>query len=74
MVASPNGHLEVVRQLIEAGADKNLATTGTESPLYIATEGHVEVVRFLLEAGSDKNQAADTGALPLDVAFGAIWK
>eukprot|EP00438_Fugacium_kawagutii_P033967 Skav229532 [mRNA] locus=scaffold451:213104:226195:+ [translate_table: standard] len=65
------GHLEVVRILIEAGADKNQAADNGALPLNIAShQGHLEVVRFLVEAGADKNQASTSklGASSLYVA------
>ena len=48
-VAALKGHLEVVRLLVESGANKDQGTTDKgATPLYIAAEkGHLEVVRFL---------------------------
>ncbi len=47
-VASQNGHIEEVRHLCEAGADKDRATHTGTTPLFIASEkGHIEVVRHL---------------------------
>ena len=63
------GHAEVVRLLIEAGAEKNHAKTEGATPLFIASQmGHAEVVRLLGEAGADKNQAMTDGATPLYIA------
>ena len=57
-IASQNGHLEVVRLLIDAGADKDKARTDGATPLYIACQnGHLEVVRLLIDAGADKDKA-----------------
>ena len=51
--ASQNGHLEVVRLLCEAGADKDKANQNGTSPLFIASmNGHLEVVRLLRKAGA----------------------
>ena len=50
--ASENGHTEVVRLLVDAGADCDQAHR-CHAPLHIAAwQGHVEVVRLLLAAGA----------------------
>ena len=47
-IAAQNGHLEVVRFLVESGANKDQGTTddGTTSLYIAAHEGHLEVVRI----------------------------
>jgi ankyrin repeat protein len=60
IVASENGHHDVVRTLVRAGADVNLASTDeyAESPLFrAAQEGHVQCVDILIEAGAHINYA-----------------
>ena len=55
-VAAENGQLEVVRLLLEAGADKDLAAEDGNTALQEASwRGHLAVVRELLAAGADKN-------------------
>ena len=55
-LASQGNHVEVLRLLLEAGADKNFATkTGITALMHASQEGHVEVSRLLLEAGTGKN-------------------
>ena len=67
-VAAGNGHDAVVRALLDAGADKDLAVDD-ETPLIIAAEqGHGAVVRALLDAGADKDLANSNGATALHVA------
>ena len=70
LVAAREGHLEIVRLLLEAGADKDAATTtdGATALLLAAFQGHLEVVRLLLEAGADKDSATTDGATALLVA------
>ncbi|CAE7420719.1 CTTNBP2, partial [Symbiodinium sp. KB8] len=60
---------KVIRLLLEANADKDKATPGGATPLYIAAKnGHLEVVRLLLEANADKDKAFRDGATPLFMA------
>ena len=67
LLAADEGHLEVVRLLLEAGADKEAATIdGATTALIVAAgSGHLEVVRLLLEAGADKDAATTDGATAL---------
>jgi ankyrin repeat protein len=47
-IAAYNGHLEMARALLEAGADVNKANSNDCTPLYAAAkEGHLEMVRLL---------------------------
>ena len=61
-IAAQNGHLDVVRHLVEVGADKDQALNSGATPLYIAAQnGHLDVVRHLVEVGADKDQANNQG-------------
>eukprot|EP00438_Fugacium_kawagutii_P000845 Skav202995 [mRNA] locus=scaffold2267:776664:778022:- [translate_table: standard] len=63
------GHLEVVRFLIEAGTDKDLADKNGQVALHFAaSQGHLEVVRFLVEGGADKDLAERNGRAALHFA------
>ena len=63
MSASECGHLQVVRLLCEAGADKDKANQDGDTALMIASaDGRLEVARLLREAGADKDIAVETGA------------
>jgi hypothetical protein len=60
------GHLDVARDLIEAGADVNAKDNNGSTPLFFcALKGHVEVARALIEAGADVNAKKDNGVTPL---------
>ena len=49
-----NGHLEVVRLLIEKGADATAEDKDKLTPMqWAAFNGHLEVVRLLIEKGAD---------------------
>ena len=57
LVASGNGHLEVVCLLSDAGSDEDIAMQGC-TPLFVASQhGHTEVVYLLFDAGADKDIA-----------------
>jgi ankyrin repeat protein len=57
-VASQNGHLEVVRLLVEAGADMDMAVNtggGAVTPLWIARRrDHDDIVEILQRAGATR--------------------
>ena len=63
------GHVNVVRLLIAARADVQLATSNGRSALYAAAEnGHADTVAELLRAGAYVNQETADGAIPLTAA------
>ena len=68
--ASAAGHAEVVRLLLEAGADKD--ATGTSSSctalILAAHKGRLEVVRLLVEAGAGKDITDKFGLTALTAA------
>ena len=69
--ASYGGKIEIVRALIEAGADVNIERDiNRGTPLHIACfRGHLDIVRALIEAGADVNVASDTqNDTPLQIA------
>ena len=62
-LAANKGHLDVVRYLVEVGADKDHAQNQGATPSYIAAEnGQLDVVHHLVEVGADKDQAENQGA------------
>ncbi|OPY02416.1 MAG: Ankyrin repeats (3 copies) [Syntrophorhabdus sp. PtaB.Bin047] len=73
--ATLNGHVEIVKLLLEDGADANSSGTSGSTPLHrcIGTHtgpAHVEIVRMLLAAGADIGAADDTGHR----AYDYVWR
>lgn len=67
--ACHNGHLEITKLLLAAGADPNLANNEGESPLFAASEnGHEEVVGALLQSKASLIQVDRAGNTALAVA------
>ncbi len=64
--AAQNGHLEVVKALVERNVDKNRQAACGSTPLHLATQGgHREVVCYLLEEGVDMNLQDSLGRTAL---------
>ena len=62
-MACLRGHQDVVRMLLENGANKDKADGDSATPLGLASQGgHKQIVRLLLEARADKDKAARDGA------------
>ena len=67
--ACQEGHTEVVRALLSAGAKIDLRRSGGMAPLHVACgRGHTEVVRTMLPARAKVNLQTEEGASPLHVA------
>ena len=66
MLASINGRLDVVRMLLDSGADPNLP--GWTPLIYAAVNNHVEVARLLLSRGAQVNATAENGMTALMMA------
>ncbi|CAH8664748.1 unnamed protein product [Dicrocoelium dendriticum] len=68
-LASYKGHAEMVRFLLEAGADHEHRTDEMHTALMeAAMEGHVEVARLLLAHGANVNIPQDSFESPLTLA------
>lgn len=67
--AAQNGHIKIVRILIEAGADIDERNISGRSALMAAADaGQLEVVRLLLEKGARVDIRDGTGSTALDLA------
>ena len=63
-MAAQHGHIEIVRLLIQHGADKNMTDQHKATPLFkVAANGHIEIVCCLVQHGTGKS--SDEGATPL---------
>jgi ankyrin repeat protein len=61
-----NGNIEVVKMLLEKGADAAAATEYGKTPLHEASKnGHLEIAMMLLEKGADAAAATEYGWTPL---------
>ncbi|UCK58910.1 hypothetical protein AFCA_001744 [Aspergillus flavus] len=68
-VASEEGNLEIVRTLLEQGADVTMADIDGWTPIYTASHnGHTQVVRLLIENGSNVNTSESGGWTPVNTA------
>ncbi|XP_064212242.1 ankyrin repeat domain-containing protein 17 isoform X4 [Tribolium castaneum] len=68
-LACYKGHLEMVRFLLEAGADQEHKTDEMHTALMEASmDGHVEVARLLLDSGAQVNMPTDSFESPLTLA------
>ena len=56
IVAIANGHVEIVRYLLEQGADRDKASNGCSTPLHWAAKGgYLEIAMLLMSYGADLN-------------------
>ena len=69
MMASVNGHEEIVRMLIGNGAEVDKARETGATALMLASElGHESIVEMLLEKGAEVDKAKNDGWTPLMIA------
>ena len=68
-VVSHYGHFDIVRHLVEKGADIEKASSIGSTPLtYTCWKGHLEVARYLLEQGANRDKADNHGWTSLHYA------
>lgn len=73
VTAAEGGHLEIVRLLLDSGAEvdrESKAREGERALMVAAFEGYIEVVRLLLERGADPEKTDSFGQSPEDEADG----
>ena len=70
MIASRQGHLDIVKILLDAGVNLRAVdnTNGFTALIWAAEGGHPEVVQILLSAGAKLNAASSTGKTALHMA------
>lgn len=80
--ASAEGHVDVVRYLLERGAEVDEAPAGRSTALIVASwEGHREIVRLLISSRADVNRKNENGGrvpgsgvrVQRDVGLSAGW-
>ena len=73
--AARQGFVDVVKALVEAGADVNQVNPGDKStPLVVATiNGCFDIAKYLLEKGADPNLASENGVAPLYGTLNVQW-
>lgn len=72
--AARGGHLERVRELLDAGVDQNFQPglpKGWSPLMYAAHEGHAEVARLLADRGASVNFACGDSCTAVTLAAGA---
>jgi len=69
------GFPDVVKALVEGGADVNQVNPGDKStPLVVATiNGHFDIGQYLLDKGADPNLSTDNGVTPLYATLNVQW-
>ena len=71
--AVERGHVEVVRKLLQAGADVNIANEKGRTPLHYAFEKGLAIIKdMLLQAGADIAARDSTGKTPLEIVPGSM--
>lgn len=69
--AAGDGHVKVVKALLDLGFNKEVADEDGYTPLHwAASNGHLEVVKILLENGANKETTQAEGSTPLNSAAG----
>src|SRR5690625_2675294 len=74
LAAAGNGHCQIIRILLEKGADVNISNNSQNTPLHwAALNGHLEAVKILVEAGANLNALNFREQVPLEEAIGYLF-
>ncbi len=75
LLAAREGHTDVVRALVEGGADVDLASAadGTSPLLMAVINGHYDLAMFLIRRGADVRRSSVAGATPLYAVVNKEW-
>ncbi|VDI46316.1 Hypothetical predicted protein [Mytilus galloprovincialis] len=69
MIASEHGHEEIVRMLLDRGADlKAIDRYGQSSLMKACTHGYIGIVKMLVDRGADCNKCDSLGQSPVMIA------
>ncbi len=73
--AAREGHMDTVKDLVEAGADVNHVGGGSKmSPMVEAIiNGHLDIAKYLLDKGADPNIVGLNGLAPLYATIDVAW-
>ena len=67
--SASDGFYDIVRRLLDGGADLNLVDKRRMSPLFFAAqEGHLKIVRLLVNKGANIRLSSDIGLAPVHIA------
>jgi ankyrin repeat protein len=70
ILASQNGHAEIVKLLLNAGAKVKAKGKNNATALHVSSaNGHIEIVKLLLDAGAKLNSETKNGTTALSVAL-----
>ena len=69
--AAENGDINIIKNMVEYGREKNPAEEDGTTPLHIAaSNGHVDIVQLILQNADETNPADKDGITPLHTASG----
>jgi len=68
-LAASDGHVEVIREMLDKGISPDLVDHDKATPLHhAASDGHEDVIKVLLDAGASANAKDNEGRTPLHLA------